>query len=45
MNMKKVESSVTALVQGRPVVNRDALANPGSLDHFERIIAEGVLGS
>ena len=45
MNMKKVESSVTALVQGRPVVNRNALANPDSLDHFERIIAEGVLGS
>jgi len=45
LNMKKVESSVTALVQGRPVVNRDALANPASLDHYERIIAEGVLGS
>jgi len=45
MNMKKVESAVTALVQGRPVVNRDALANPESLDHYERIIAEGVLES
>lgn len=45
MNMKKVESAVTALVQGRPVVNRDALANPESLDHFARIIAEGVLES
>ncbi|MFU8796351.1 MAG: AMP-binding enzyme, partial [Dehalococcoidia bacterium] len=45
MNMKKVESAVTNLVQGRPVVNRDALANPESLDHYERIIREGVLES
>jgi len=45
MNMKKVESAVTNLVQGRPVVNRDALANPNSLDHYERIIAEGLLES
>lgn len=45
MNMKKVESAVTNLVQGRPVLNRDALANPQSLDHYEKIIAEGVLNS
>jgi len=45
MNMKKVESAVTSLVQGRPVVNRDALANPESLDHYERIIRQRVLES
>ncbi len=45
MNMKKVESAVTNLVQGRPVVNRDALANPESLEHYERMIREGVLES
>jgi len=45
MNMKKVESAVTNLVQGRPVTNRDALANPQSLDYYEKIIGEGVLES
>ena len=45
MNMKKVESAVTNLVQGRPVVNRDCLANPESLDHYERIIRQRVLES
>ncbi len=35
LNMKKVESAVTNIVNGRPVTNRDALANPGSLDYFE----------
>jgi len=45
MNMKKVESAVTNLVQGRPVVNRDALANPESLDHYEQIIRQRVLES
>ncbi len=45
MNMKKVESAVTNLVQGRPVTNRDALANPQSLDYYERIIGERVLDS
>ncbi len=37
-NMKKVESAVTNIVNGRPVTNRDALINPKSLDYFERIL-------
>jgi acetoacetyl-CoA synthetase len=37
---KKVESAVTNLVGGRPVLNRDALRNPDSLDHFEEILPE-----
>lgn len=36
---KKVESAVTNIVNGRPVTNRDALINPGSLDYFEMIMA------
>lgn len=39
-NMKKVESSVSNLLNGRPVTNRDALANPESLDFFERAARE-----
>jgi acetoacetyl-CoA synthetase len=39
-NMKKVESAVTNLVNGRPVTNRDALTNPESLDHFEKILPQ-----
>ncbi len=37
-NAKKVESAVTNIVNGRPVNNRGALANPGSLDNFERLL-------
>jgi len=37
-NMKKVESSVANLINGRPVTNRDALVNPESLDYFEKIL-------
>lgn len=37
-NMKKVETAVTNLVHGRPVTNRDALANPDSLDFYERLV-------
>lgn len=37
-NMKKVESAVTNIVNGRPVTNRDALLNPESLDYYERIL-------
>lgn len=36
--MKKVESAVTNIVNGRPVTNRDALINPESLDYFEKIL-------
>jgi len=38
LNMKKVESAVANIVNGRPVVNRDALMNPESLQYFERIL-------
>lgn len=40
LNMKKVETAVTNLLHGRPVTNRDALANPESLDYFEGLVAE-----
>jgi acetoacetyl-CoA synthetase len=40
LNMKKVESSVTNIIHGRPVTNRDALMNPEVLDYFERILPE-----
>lgn len=39
-NMKKVESAVRNIVNGKPVSNRDALSNPESLDYFERILPE-----
>lgn len=37
-NMKKVESAVTNIINGRPVTNRDALVNPESLDYFEKLV-------
>lgn len=40
LNMKKVESAVTNIINGRPVSNRDALVNPGSLEYFEKILPE-----
>ncbi|MFO7952463.1 MAG: acetoacetate--CoA ligase [Bacillota bacterium] len=40
LNMKKVESAVTNIIHGRPVLNRDALANPHCLDYFESLIEE-----
>ena len=40
LNLKKVESAVTNIVNNRPVVNRDALANPASLDYYEKILPE-----
>jgi acetoacetyl-CoA synthetase len=36
-NMKKVESSVTNILRGKPVLNRDALSNPESLDFYENL--------
>jgi acetoacetyl-CoA synthetase len=39
-NMKKVEIAVTNIIHGRPVLNRDALINPESLDYFEKILPE-----
>lgn len=37
---KKVESAVTNIVNGEPVLNRDALSNPESLDYYEKIVPE-----
>lgn len=37
LNMKKVESAVTNIVNGRPVTNRDVLGNPEVLDYYEKI--------
>jgi acetoacetyl-CoA synthetase len=33
--MKKVEGAVTNIIHGRPVLNRDALSNPESLDFYK----------
>lgn len=35
LNMKKMESAVTNIIHGRPVVNREALMNPECLDCYE----------
>ena len=34
LNMKKVELAVKKLLKGQEVKNREALRNPGALDHF-----------
>ncbi len=34
---KKVESAITNIINGKAVTNRDALANPESLDYYEKI--------
>ncbi len=39
-NMKKVESAVSNMVNGRPVTNRDALANPELLEFYEKIAGQ-----
>jgi len=39
-NMKKVESAVRNIINGKPISNRDALSNPESLDYFEAIRSE-----
>jgi acetoacetyl-CoA synthetase len=44
LNMKKVESAVTNIVNGRPVTNRDALGNPETLEYFEELMKNGTLG-
>jgi len=38
LNMKKVETAVTNIVNNRPVTNRDALANPESLKFYVEIL-------
>src|SRR6266496_3103273 len=40
LNMKKVESAVTNIINGRAVTNKDALINPGSLDYYEQILPQ-----
>ncbi len=39
-NMKKVESAVRNIVNGKPVSNREALTNPDSLEYFEKILPD-----
>jgi acetoacetyl-CoA synthetase len=34
INMKKVELAVKNIIEGNPVTNRDAMANPQSLDLY-----------
>ncbi len=36
LSNKKVESAVTNILNGRPVVNQDALMNPASLDYYRQ---------
>ncbi len=38
LNLKKVETAVYNIINGRPVVNRDALINPESLDFYQSIV-------
>ena len=40
LNMKKVESAVTNILNGRAVTNKDALINPQSLEFYEGIVDE-----
>ncbi len=40
LNMKKVESAVTNILNRRAVSNRDALINPGSLEYYEGILPQ-----
>jgi len=40
LNMKKVEIAVTNIIHDRPVLNRDALVNPESLDYYESILPD-----
>jgi acetoacetyl-CoA synthetase len=37
LNMKKVELAVKKIIEGRAVLNRDALGNPGSLDYYANL--------
>lgn len=39
-NMKKVETAVANILNNRPVTNRDALANPESLDFYMKILPQ-----
>ena len=35
LNMKKVELAVKNIIEGKPVLNRDALSNPEALDYYK----------
>ena len=35
--MKKVELAVKKTIEGQPVLNKDALSNPGALDFYANI--------
>lgn len=37
LNMKKVELAVKDVVEGRPVLNKDVLSNPQTLDYYANI--------
>jgi acetoacetyl-CoA synthetase len=37
LNMKKVELAVKKIVQGQPVLNKDALSNPEALDYYANL--------
>jgi acetoacetyl-CoA synthetase len=37
INMKKVELAVKNIIEGNPVTNRDALANPDALDLYKNL--------
>lgn len=37
LNMKKVELAVKKVIEGQPVLNKDALGNPESLDFYENL--------
>jgi acetoacetyl-CoA synthetase len=37
LNMKKVELAVKKVIQGQPVLNKDALSNPEALEYYENI--------
>ncbi|MEM2737901.1 MAG: acetoacetate--CoA ligase [Candidatus Bathyarchaeia archaeon] len=39
-NMKKVEIAVSNIINGRPVFNKDAIANPEALTYFEKILPD-----
>ncbi len=40
LNMKKVEVAVANIVNNRPITNRDALANPESLDFYTQLLPQ-----
>jgi acetoacetyl-CoA synthetase len=37
LNMKKVELAVKKVIEGKAVLNKDALSNPDSLDYYAQI--------